>query len=47
MMASVKLTRPESERDFADVHALATSELGAGLASLDEILRVANSLDML
>ncbi len=39
-MASVKLLRPEGERDFADVHALATSELGPGLASLEEIMRV-------
>jgi hypothetical protein len=40
MMASVKLTRPEGEQDFADVHALATAELGPGLASLQEIMRV-------
>lgn len=39
-MASVKLLRPQSEQDFADVHALATVELGPGLASLDEIKRV-------
>jgi hypothetical protein len=40
MMASVGLLRPEGEQDFADVHALATSELGPGLASLEEIMRV-------
>jgi len=40
MMASVRLTRPESEQDFADVHSLAVNELGAGLASLEEIKRV-------
>lgn len=40
MMASVKLLRPEGEQDFADVHALATAELGPGLASLEEIMRV-------
>lgn len=40
MMASVKLLRAGSEQDFADVHTLATSELGTGLASLDEIMRV-------
>jgi hypothetical protein len=40
MMASVKLHRAVTEKDFADVHALATAELGPGLASLDEIKRV-------
>ncbi len=40
MMASVKLVRPDSERDYADIHALAVAEIGAGLASLDEIKRV-------
>lgn len=40
MMASVRLTRPESDRDYADVHALAVAELGPGLASLEEIKRV-------
>jgi hypothetical protein len=40
MMASVKLHHAETEQDFADVHALATAELGPGLASLAEIKRV-------
>jgi hypothetical protein len=40
MMASVRMTRPESDQDFADVHALAVAELGPGLASLQEIKRV-------
>lgn len=40
MMASVRLTHAESDQDFADVHALATKELGPGLASLEEIKRV-------
>lgn len=40
MMASVKLHHAVSEQDFEDVHALATAELGPGLASLDEIKRV-------
>lgn len=40
MMASVKLHHAVSEQDFKDVHALATSELGPGLASLEEIKRV-------
>ncbi len=40
MMASVKLHHAVSEQDFVDVHALATSELGPGLASLAEIKRV-------
>jgi hypothetical protein len=40
MMASVKLYRPVSNEDFADVHAIATAEIGCGLASLDEIKRV-------
>jgi hypothetical protein len=40
MMASVKLHHAESDQDFADVHALATAELGPGLASLEEIKRV-------
>jgi hypothetical protein len=40
MMASVRLVRPESEQDFAQVHAIATNEIGGGLASLDEIRRV-------
>jgi hypothetical protein len=40
MMASVKLHHAETEQDFADVHALAVSELGPDLASLDEIKRV-------
>jgi hypothetical protein len=40
MMASVKLHHAESDQDFADVHALASAELGTGLASLEEIKRV-------
>jgi hypothetical protein len=40
MMASVRLTRPESGQDYADIHALAVAELGAGLAPLAEIKRV-------
>ncbi len=40
MMASVRMTRPESHQDYADVHSLAIAELGPGLASLDEIKRV-------
>lgn len=40
MMASVRLTHAESDQDFASVHALATAELGPGLASLEEIKRV-------
>ena len=40
MMAGVRLEHAKSEQDFADVHALATAELGPGLASLDEIKRV-------
>lgn len=40
MMAAVRLEHASSEQDFADVHALATQELGPGLASLDEIKRV-------
>jgi hypothetical protein len=40
MMASVRLTRPENNQDFADVHTLAVAELGEGLASLEEIQRV-------
>lgn len=40
MMASVKLTHAVSDQDYADVHALASAELGPGLASLDEIKRV-------
>jgi hypothetical protein len=40
MMASVKLHHPESEQDFADVHALAAAELGPGIASLAEVKRV-------
>jgi hypothetical protein len=40
MMTSVKLHHATSEQDFKDVHALATSELGSGLASLAEIKRV-------
>jgi hypothetical protein len=40
MMASVRLTRPESDQDYADVHSLAVAELGPGLASLEEIRRV-------
>jgi hypothetical protein len=45
MMASVKLLRPGSEQDFADVHALATAEIGGGLASLEEIKRVDRMTD--
>jgi hypothetical protein len=40
MMASVRLTHAESDQDFEAVHALATKELGPGLASPDEIKRV-------
>ena len=40
MMASVRMTRPEGEQDYADVHNLAVAELGSGLASLEEIKRV-------
>jgi hypothetical protein len=40
MMASVKLVRPESEQDYADIHSLAVAELGPGLATLEEIKRV-------
>jgi hypothetical protein len=40
MMASVKLHHAVTEQDFADVHALATAELGPGLATLAEIKRV-------
>lgn len=40
MMASVHMTRPTSDQDYADVHALAVAELGPGLASLEEIKRV-------
>lgn len=40
MMASVRLYRPVSNRDFAAVHAIATAEIGDGLASLEEIKRV-------
>lgn len=40
MMASVRLEHAASEEDYAAVHALATQELGPGLASLDEIKRV-------
>jgi hypothetical protein len=40
MMASVRMTRPENDQDYADVHALAVAELGPGLASLEEIKRV-------
>lgn len=39
-MASVRLEHATSHQDFVDVHTLATSELGQGLASLDEIKRV-------
>jgi hypothetical protein len=40
MMASVRLEHAVSHEDFADVHAIATAELGPGLASLEEIKRV-------
>ena len=40
MMAAVRLEHAASNQDFAEVHALATQELGPGLASLDEIKRV-------
>lgn len=40
MMASVRLEHARTDQDFADVHALATAELGPGLASLEEIKRV-------
>lgn len=40
MMAAVRLEHAVTEQDFADVHALATQELGPGLASLEEIKRV-------
>lgn len=40
MMASLRMTRPTSDQDYADVHALAVAELGPGLASLEEIKRV-------
>lgn len=40
MMASVRLTHAVSDEDFSAVHALATAELGPGLASLEEIKRV-------
>ena len=40
MMASVRLEHATSEDDYAAVHALATKELGPGLASLEEIKRV-------
>ena len=39
MMAAVRLEHAASNQDFAEVHALATQELGPGLASLDEIKR--------
>lgn len=39
MMASLRLMRPEPG-DYAAVHALATEQLGGGLASADEIQRV-------
>lgn len=42
MMASVRLTHAVSDEDYAAVHALATAELGPGLASLEEIKRVDN-----
>lgn len=40
MMASVRLTHAVSADDYAAVHALASAELGPGLASLEEIKRV-------
>ena len=40
MMAGVKLMHPESDEEYAEVHALATAELGPDLASLEEIKRV-------
>lgn len=40
MMASVRLTHAVSDADYEAVHALATAELGPGLASLEEIKRV-------
>jgi hypothetical protein len=40
MMSAVRLEHAASDQDFADVHQLATQELGPGLASLDEIKRV-------
>lgn len=40
MMSAVRLEHAVSDQDFADVHALATQELGPGLASLEEIKRV-------
>lgn len=40
MMASVRLTHAVSDDDYVAVHALATAELGPGLASLEEIKRV-------
>lgn len=40
MMASVRLTHAETDADYEAVHELATSELGPGLASLEEIKRV-------
>jgi hypothetical protein len=40
MMVAVRLEHAASDQDFAEVHALATQELGPGLASLDEIKRV-------
>ena len=40
MMASVKLLHPENDDEFAQVHALASAELGPDLASLEEIKRV-------
>jgi len=39
MMASVRLHRP-SPSEFADVHAIASEQIGGALASLDEIRRV-------
>ena len=40
MMAAVRLEHAVTDQDFADVHTLATQELGSGLASLEEIKRV-------
>jgi hypothetical protein len=40
MMATVRLEHAMSEADYVAVHALATAELGPGLASLEEIRRV-------
>ncbi len=39
-MASVKLFRPASDEEYADVHRIASEQIGGALATLDEIRRV-------